>query len=75
MMNIKELKKLTNYCRKAGILHLKTADMEISLSPAALFPEPKQTETESDTTPTKPALTDEDILFWSSAGIPEEAKE
>jgi hypothetical protein len=69
-MDIKELKKLTSYCRKQGILTLKTPEIEITLSPQALFPTTKPNEDHSDPI-SEGQLSDEDMLFWSSAGIPD----
>lgn len=70
----KDLEKLTKFCRKHGIQSLKAGDFEISFSPAALFPESdykrKKLETETPIVSDQ-IYTEEDILNWSSAGIPE----
>lgn len=69
----KELKKLVKFLRSEGISELKSGDFSISLSPAALFPQKPGKETQSEHIPTESQFSEEDALFWSSAGIPPEA--
>jgi len=73
--NTKELAKLVKFLRKEGISELKSGDFAISLSPGALFPQKpnKASESQSDHIPTENAFSEEDALFWSSAGIPEQS--
>lgn len=70
----KEFDKLVKFCRKNGITSLKSGDFEISFSASALFPESdykkKKVETETPIVSDQ-VFTEEDILNWSSAGIPE----
>jgi hypothetical protein len=68
-----EIKKLVDFLRKQGVSHLKSGEFEISLSPSALFPQKPAKESQSDHIPTEGTFSEEDALFWSSAGIPEEA--
>lgn len=76
--NYKELKKLASACRKAGIKHFKSAEMEFTLTDeipvaptrskkASLLASPN-TSFETD------SLSTEDLLFWSSgeADAPQE---
>lgn len=68
-----ELKKLVSFARKNGLTSLKIDGIEFDLSAAALFPESaykqkKLLETSKDSA-SEPALTDEEVLFWSSEGI------
>lgn len=64
----KNIRKLTAFMKKAGLISIKTADIELNLHPSALFPEPKSKTTDSDNTPieTPDAYTAEDVLYWSS---------
>ncbi len=73
--NPKDLDKIVKFCRKNGVTSLKSGDFEISFSPAALFPESeykKKKEESSIPVQVESLYTEEDILNWSSAGIPEE---
>lgn len=71
-MDIQEytLPQLTKFMRKQGILSIKTPQLELTLSPAALFPEQSKASesfeapTQSPTN-TQPELTEEQILFFS----------
>jgi len=79
---LKELKKIVSFCRKNGVTSLKMDGIEIALSQTALFPESEYKRKKaskaapgalsSDFIPTEPQYTDEDILLWSSAGLPDE---
>lgn len=69
--NTKELAKLVKFLRKEGISHLKSGDFEMTLSPGALFPKKPGKESQSDTIPVENQFSEEDALFWSSAGISE----
>jgi hypothetical protein len=66
-MSPKELDSIAKMCRKHGITSLKTAQVELTFSPEALtIPKPKEELSE----PSKSLYTDEEILMWSSSGIP-----
>lgn len=71
---VSELEKLVKFCRKSGIKSLKSGDFSLELDAQALFPESnykkKQEQTSELITP--PIFTEDEALFWSSAGIPEE---
>lgn len=71
--NTKELVKLIDLLRKKGVTRLKSGDLELELSPSALFPESaykKNKEIEAETV-VETTYTPEDALYWSSAGIGE----
>lgn len=68
---LKKIKKLTAFMRKAGILSLKSGDLELSLSPNVFHEE--HTHPSNDASSDAPevpqqVLTDEEILFWSAPG-------
>jgi len=81
-MDIKSLNKLAKACRKLGISHLKTDEVEISLSPeiVAAPTKPRKSMTpvnealfsESDSMDQQKRafkeMSDHDLLFWSSEG-------
>lgn len=70
----KELEKLVKFCRKQGITSLKSGDFAIEFASQALFPEStykKNKELKEEAIQTEPAFTEEDALFWSSAGVGE----
>lgn len=66
--DLKKIKKITHLMRKEGVLSLKTADIEISLSPHAIQLEEKPIPEEVAATPDKPQYSEDDALFWSSPG-------
>lgn len=69
--NTKDLAKLVKFLRKEGISTLKSGDFAISLSPGALFPtKPTKADSGSDEIETPTKYTEDDVLNWSSAGIP-----
>lgn len=82
-MDIKTLNKLAKVCRRLGITHLKTDDVEIHLSGEVV---PARTRTRRQATPVnesifnepdaftqqKMALTENDLLFWSTQSGGEE---
>lgn len=75
----KELKKIADSCRKAGIAYFKCADFEFTLSPQAQStPTAKRSDNTKlvDNTSTyqdRPELTDDELLLWSSGGLAETA--
>lgn len=71
----KELKKLADACRKAGITHFKGSGLELAIGDAPTKEAkrkaaPKGTteqQTAADTgAPASDAYTEEELLFWSS---------
>jgi hypothetical protein len=76
--DVKKLKKLILLMRKQGVLSLKASPFEITLSPLALqvTDEVKTPAQPSDTDPTidVPSYSEDDLLFWSAPGIPQEAQ-
>lgn len=69
--NVKEIKKIADSCRKAGISSFKCADFEFTLTPEAPVSNYKKKasnykETPDNSEPDTGGLSDEDILFWSS---------
>lgn len=83
-MDFKELKKLADACRKAGIKHFKNADVEFTLSdegPVSSYKKRKATknvtqeESNSVNDIQSDALTQEQLLFWSLPNAEEESEE
>lgn len=62
--------KLVSFCRKNGITHIKTGEIELDLAVSALFPESeykKKKQLEGSTDPvSEKQYTEEEILMWSS---------
>lgn len=78
LKDLKELEKIIKFCRKNGITRIKEGVVELDIAPQALFPESDYKKKKNLTLIDSPIETekkysDEDALFWSSAGIPEEA--
>ena len=71
--DIKKMKKMVDFMRKQGVLTLKTQEMELQLSPLAVFPdEHKKDQIEEAQQTQIPKLSDLDIALWSSPGaLPE----
>lgn len=72
--NLKELKKMISFLRKNGVSQYKSGDFEIALSPThKSYSKPK------DSNQTEPKIekefTQEEMLYWSSPGFPEEANQ
>jgi hypothetical protein len=67
----KKLAKFIKLMRKEGVNHLKCGDFELSLDHTALFPQKPIKESQSDHIPVENSFTEDDALYWSSAGIPE----
>lgn len=76
----KELKKLADACRKAGIYHFKGDGIEFTLGPMtsthkASKKSPKQTPIDSTTSVRVDgdwdSLSDLDKIMWSAASLPE----
>lgn len=67
--DIKKLKKLVDFMRKQGVLTVKLDEMEIQLSPGALFPhEASETPESPDKQMQAPDLTYEELALWSAPG-------
>lgn len=79
-VDLKNLKKLANACRKAGITYFKSADFEFSLDAS---PQKIQTrrskvnagELKEDEAPKSDSLSPEELLFWSTGVIEEATKD
>lgn len=69
-MNLKELKRLAAACRKAGILHFKSADYEFTLSDTQPVRETKHSKSlgnaASDSKFESDSLSPEELMFWST---------
>ena len=70
----KELKKLADACRKAGILHFKNADVEFTLAPEVPKSNYKKKQEFNETNVIDndfrtDSLTDEQLLLWSSESL------
>jgi hypothetical protein len=61
-MNVKELEQILKVCKKYGVSHYKTPELELTCEvldqPVAAAQENLKTE---------PSYTDEDILLWSAS--------
>ena len=68
--DIKKLKKLVDFMRKQGVLYTKLENIELELSPSALFPEEnKQIPEENKETLTSPPMTDLELALWSAPSV------
>lgn len=69
--DLRKMKKMVDFMRKQGVLTLKTPEMELRISSAAIFPENKLIP-EEEKTNSEHQFTEEEIILWSSPGsIPE----
>lgn len=68
--DLKKIKKLVSFMRKAGVLQLKQEGIELSISPQALFPEtkPKKTDSAVSSSPEDQANQELSNLLWSAPG-------
>jgi len=67
--DIKKMRKLVDFMRKQGVLTLKTQEMELSLSPLAVFPvEHLEGEPVTKEPSPIPEMSDLEIALWSSPG-------
>lgn len=83
MIDPKELKKLADACRKAGIKHFKNADIEFTLTEEApvsnykrkkeviMLPEGSLLQ---ETIKNADTLTEDELLFWSTGSDEEESQ-
>lgn len=70
--NIQEIRKITNFMRKNGILQYRNADFEIKLSVKALkIPQRKSNKefVPFDKIKMEEAYTEDEILNWSSTPV------
>ena len=69
---LERIKKLTAFMRKAGLLTLKSGNLELCLSPQ-VFHEEQNTQASgsspSEDAALKSQFSEEEILFWSSPGV------
>lgn len=72
VLTVKELAKLADMCRKKGIESIKitTDAVEFKLGEQVL-PKRRSRTQEDNKPPVTETMSDEELLFWSSAGIPE----
>lgn len=67
--DLKKLRKTVRFMREHGLLKVKTPEMELELSPSAIFPESGK-KPQADNAPseveTQDEFSEEDKLFWSS---------
>lgn len=71
-MSPKEVAEYIKICKKHGVTDLElTGVLKLKLSPDVL-PQPQALPAEP-VAPEASGLTDEDVLFWSSSGIPSDA--
>lgn len=73
LSDIKQLGKLIDMCRKKGVDTIKIDNMEIKLRLDA-YEETKHHAIDNSEIKTENQYTDEETLFWSSAGIPDPQK-
>lgn len=72
--NLNDLSKIIDLCRKKGVDSIEIQGIKLSLrdeAPPSNYK--KKKEIGSDVIQTENQFTEDDALFWSSAGIPEEA--
>jgi hypothetical protein len=81
-VDLKELKAIVKIMRNEGVLSLKTADIDLQLSPEALFPVKKAVEAVSEEAAADPyadfpagMLTPEQLAFYSAGGDPSDDPE
>lgn len=69
-----KLRQTVKFMRLNGLIKLKTADYDLELSPQAISMRPKKGDDKEEDVPSTPQYSQEDVLFWSSAGMmfPEE---
>jgi hypothetical protein len=75
ILEIKELGKYVTFCRKNGIKRFKMGDIEFEIGekPMSSYKR-RKIEKEGGIAPelTKSQYSEEEMLFWSATGIPEE---
>jgi hypothetical protein len=67
-MDPKDLKALIKLCRKEGVLHYKSPELEFTLSAQVNIK--KSLKTENDKIIQDPQPNEEDVLFWSAGMSP-----
>lgn len=74
-MDLKQLNKLINLCRKQGISYIKLDNLELSFDNSRLIKQPRiskskkspiQEEVKTEISTESDRLTDDQLLFWSS---------
>jgi hypothetical protein len=66
-MSPKEVTEYIKVCKKHGVTELEVGNLKLKLIPD--YTPPEKLIAEQSTKP-EPTLTDEDLLLWSSGGIP-----
>ena len=72
LLTAKELAKLADLCRKKGIESIKITSDAVEFKLGERPQRAKRLRKEDGKNPVTDAMTDEELLFWSSAGIPED---
>lgn len=75
-MDLKELAKVIDLCRKKGVDSIEYEGIKVTLSPdaPASYYKKKQAQTQDTKDTVEPqTYSQQDALFWSSAGLPDEA--
>ncbi len=68
--DLKKLRKLTRFMQSQGVLSVKTSEIEVHLSPAAIFHKEAATSADSsDSVQAESPFTEADALFWSVPGL------
>lgn len=67
--DLKKMKKITKFMQKEGILFLKTAELELHLTPAALLQDKPMDMPDQKAEVPESVFSEEDALFWSSPGL------
>lgn len=70
--DIKQLKKLADACRKAGIKSFKSPQFEFTLSDELPEPKKQQMLPLTEEKGGFPEPSEEELMFWSVGGIPTE---
>lgn len=72
-INIKKAKKIIQFMRKEGVSHLKTSELDVTISLNHLPPKKKsKKESYPEEEKIKNNYTEEEVLFWSSPGMLDE---
>ena len=69
--DLKKIKKLAAFMKKAGVISLKAGEIELKLSPYVFHEEQISNAAAADPSPEASLAspyTDDEILFWSSPG-------
>lgn len=73
--DLKKIKKLIKLMRTEGVLALKQGEIELSLSPAALFPKDRQDSESTENATQGTPYTEDDLINWSNINANIEASQ